>query len=69
MQLVGGDIVVISSDGIHTLEPEDIRRVIASYKTDGPSAIADALVRHVDNAGAPHQDNTTVIVVTVAETG
>ncbi len=69
LQLVGGDIVVISSDGIHTLEPDDIRRVIASYKGDGPAAIADALVRNVDNAGAPHQDNTTVIVITVDETG
>ena len=69
VQLVGGDIVVISSDGIHTLEPDDIRRVIASYKGDGAAAIADALVRNVDNAGAVHQDNTTVIVITVAETG
>lgn len=69
LQLVGGDIVVISSDGIHTLEPDDIRRVIASYKGDGAAAIADALVRNVDNAGAMHQDNTTVIVITVAESG
>lgn len=57
------DIVLLASDGIHTLEEEDIRRLIMAYRTDGVDAIAEALVRAVDHAGVPHQDNTTVIVV------
>lgn len=67
LELAGGDVVVIASDGIHTLDPDDIRRLIASYMNNGPESIADALVRHVDNAGALHQDNTTVIVITVED--
>ncbi len=65
--LADGDIVLVSSDGIHTLEADDIRRVIGAYKEDGPDAIASALVRAVDSVGALHQDNTTVIVIAVKD--
>lgn len=65
LALAGGDVVLISSDGIHTLEPDDIKRLIAAYSCEGADAIAQAIVRAVDNAGEPHQDNTTVIVVTM----
>ena len=67
LQLASGDVVVIASDGVHTLEPEAIRDLIASRTTQGPSSIADAIIEAVDAARAPHQDNTTVIVVSVLE--
>lgn len=61
--LVPGDHVVLASDGIHTIESSEITRIIAAYAADGPQAIADALVRAVENMRDPHQDNFTVIVV------
>jgi protein phosphatase len=67
LTLAAGDVVLIASDGIHTLEPDDIRRLISVNAAAGADAIAAALVDAVDGAGAPHQDNTTVIAVTVAE--
>jgi|LNFM01.1.fsa_nt_gb protein phosphatase len=67
LRLAAGDIVVIASDGIHTLEPDSIRDLVASYAPNGPDAIADALITSVVEADHPHQDNTTVIVVMVAE--
>lgn len=67
LELAAGDIVVIASDGLHTLEPDAVRDVVASYAPNGADAIADALIRGVTEANEPHQDNTTVIVVMVSE--
>lgn len=63
LELADGDILLIASDGIHTLAPSVIEGVIATHVGRGPEAVADELVRAVDAAGEPHQDNTTVIVV------
>ena len=63
--LQSGDTVVLASDGLLTLEDDDIRRVIMAYSGDGAAALADALLRAVDTVGLPHQDNTTVIVLVV----
>ena len=65
--LEAGDIVLVASDGLHTLEEEEIRRLISAWYRDGVEAIAEALLRAVGNVGDPHQDNTTVIVI-AAET-
>ncbi len=67
LQLAAGDIVVVASDGILTLEPDTIRDLVTGYAPNGPDAIAEALIRSVVEAGHPHQDNTTVIVVIVGE--
>jgi protein phosphatase len=67
LKIEPGDVVVIASDGIHTLEPEQIRDLVSQHLADGPHAVADALVGTVDAAGEPHQDNTTVVVITVHE--
>lgn len=66
LPLESGDVVLLASDGLLTLEDDDIRRLIGAYRADGAEAIADALIRTVDGAGAVHQDNTTVVVVLVA---
>ncbi len=65
LELFGGDHIVLASDGIHTLDPTEIARIVAAYAQDGPKAIAAALVRSVDNIRDPHQDNCTVVVVRV----
>ncbi|MGD9802987.1 MAG: PP2C family serine/threonine-protein phosphatase [Hyphomicrobiaceae bacterium] len=67
LELAPGDIVVIASDGLHTLEPEAVRDIIASHASNGAAAIADALIQGVTDANEPHQDNTTVVVVIVDE--
>jgi len=68
LKLEPGDVVVIASDGIHTIALEDIRELITTHAANGPAAVADALVGTVDAAGEPHQDNTTVVVITIHET-
>ncbi len=63
LELRDGDYVVLASDGIHTLEPGEIARVITAYHADGCEAVAAALIRAVEQMRDPHQDNTTVAVV------
>ena len=63
LHLEAGDYVIVASDGIHTLEEAEIVRLVSSYADDGPSAVAHAIVRAIDDAGAAHQDNATVIAV------
>lgn len=59
-----GDVVLLASDGLLTLDEEAIRLVLAAHRGESADAIADALLRAVDAAGTMHQDNTTVVVVT-----
>lgn len=69
LALYGGDHIVLASDGIHTLDQSEIARIVAAYAQDGPRAVAAALVRSVENHRDPYQDNCTVVVVRVDETG
>jgi len=59
------DVVVLASDGIHTLDHSEILRVVTAYAADGPDAIAEALIRTVEGVRDPFQDNTTVVAVVV----
>lgn len=63
LALGSDDFVILASDGIHSLEAEEIVRVGRAYAADGPDAVAKALIRAVENQRDPYQDNTTVIVV------
>ena len=65
--LQSGDVVVLASDGIHSIADIEIARIIAAYRKDGPEATAEALIAAVLDAKEPHQDNTTVVVVTVGD--
>jgi protein phosphatase len=65
--LQDGDVVVLASDGIHSLADVEIARVIAACRNEGADATAEALIAAVKDARVPHQDNTTVIVVTVGD--
>jgi PPM family protein phosphatase len=59
------DVVVLASDGIHTLDHTEILRVVTAYAAEGPDAIAEALIRTVEGVRDPFQDNTTVVAVVV----
>ena len=63
LPLQAGDCVLLASDGVHTLEADEIARVVRAYLDEGPRAVAEALVRTVEEARDPHQDNITVLVV------
>ncbi len=64
-----GDFVVLASDGIATLDTNEIGRIIRGYAADGATAVANALIRAIDSVREPHQDNATVLVVKVAAAG
>ena len=65
LALEPGDVVILSSDGIHTLSEPDILRVVNETVARGPDAVADALLAAVEAGGDIYQDNTTVVVVRV----
>jgi PPM family protein phosphatase len=65
LPLAEGDIVIVASDGIHTLDEADIARIISDAQPLGARQVAKALVRGVEAIGHPHQDNTTVIAIAV----
>jgi PPM family protein phosphatase len=60
-----GDVVILASDGIHTLSEPDILRVVEESVARGPDAVAAALLEAVEAGGDIYQDNTTVVVVRV----
>lgn len=63
LKLEPGDYVILASDGLHTLESNEVARVVAAYADDGPCAVSDALIRAVEAVRDPHQDNATVVAV------
>lgn len=65
LMLEAGDIIVVASDGIHTLGDEAIARLVGQYVSDGADVIAAALIEAVDRAADAMQDNTTVVVIAV----
>lgn len=67
LQLEHGDYVVLASDGINTLQHDEIARIIVAYASDGPDAVAGALIRSVEAWRDPHQDNTTVIAIRASD--
>ncbi|MDX2287701.1 MAG: protein phosphatase 2C domain-containing protein [Hyphomicrobiaceae bacterium] len=69
LRLELGDYIILASDGLQTLEHGEIERVISAYATDGPDAVAGALIRAVEAVRDPHQDNTTVVAVRVLAPG
>jgi PPM family protein phosphatase len=62
-----GDIVILASDGLHTLDDEAVAAEIARHEPAGAEAIAKALVAGVLAINQPHQDNITIVVVQVAQ--
>jgi PPM family protein phosphatase len=65
LALEPGDVVILASDGIHTLSEPDILGIVEQNIARGPEAIASALLEAVEAGGDIYQDNTTVVVVRV----
>ncbi|RBP46524.1 protein phosphatase [Roseimicrobium gellanilyticum] len=60
-----GDIIVVASDGLLTLDMDQIEEMLTFGKTSPAGKLVDALVFAVRCAEHPKQDNTTVALVKV----
>ena len=65
LALESGDRVILCSDGVDTLTHEQILETCAA--NDTAKECTEALLQAVTDAGAPRQDNTTVICIDVIE--
>ena len=65
VQLRSGDLIILASDGLETLQGDEIAAIIRGYDSRGgaPSDIAKALLDAVEAKRVPNQDNTTVMIV------
>lgn len=65
VQLLPGDRLIIASDGLDTLSSGSIIQMSAWSQT--PKNAVEALLKAVEDADKPRQDNTTVIVIDVVD--
>ena len=65
VQLLPGDRLIIASDGLDTLSDGTIIQMSAWSQT--PKNAVEALLKAVEDADRPRQDNTTVIVIDVMD--
>lgn len=63
--LLPGDVVLLASDGLNTLEAADIAQTITELGDRSAANIAARLIAQVDAQRQPHQDNTTIIAIGV----
>jgi len=63
------DYIILASDGLQTLEPGEVERIVSAYAADGAKSVAEALIRAVEAVRDPHQDNATVVAVRVVAGG
>jgi protein phosphatase len=68
LRLEPNDVIVLASDGIGTLEMDEILATVEAHASAGPTGMANALLRAVEAKGEIYQDNTTVVVVAVGAT-
>jgi len=65
--LAAGDWLILASDGIGTLEGDEIGDIVYANREATPEAMAESLIAAVVAKKEPDQDNTTVLVLCVAE--
>ncbi len=63
LALEAGDIVLMASDGLEVLEPDEVRDILNQHRSRSSREIASALMQAVASAHAPEQDNISVIVI------
>lgn len=65
LPLLADDVIVVASDGLLTLEGNEIALEIHQALDQPAESIAKALVAAVEARDKPRQDNTTVVVVKI----
>jgi serine/threonine protein phosphatase PrpC len=63
--LADGDWIILASDGIATLEGDEIGDIVYANREASPDRMAELLIAAVEEKEAPDQDNTTVLVFKV----
>lgn len=63
--LEAGDIVLVATDGLETLDEEETAGLIARHRAGGPKSVCDALLLAVEAKDHPRQDNTSLFVIEV----
>ncbi len=58
-----GDLILLASDGLNTLDEGEMASLIATRRGDGPEAVKDALLAAVAAQDVPAQDNVTVALI------
>jgi serine/threonine protein phosphatase PrpC len=65
--LAAGDWLILASDGIGTLDGDEIGDIVYASRDAAPERMAENLIAAVLAKEAPDQDNTTVLVVKIAD--
>lgn len=65
--LQAGDLVLLASDGIDTLDSSEAASILDAHRHEGPEAIATALLEAVTAHASPTQDNVTVTLIEVPD--
>ncbi|MGE3915170.1 MAG: PP2C family serine/threonine-protein phosphatase [Hyphomicrobiaceae bacterium] len=60
-----GDIVVLASDGLNTLEDAEIAEIVGNHRMEGATRVSIALLEAVRARRVERQDNATVVVARV----
>ena len=60
-----GDIVVVATDGLDTLDETETAGLIAEHRAGGPKAVCNALLLAVEAKDLARQDNTSLFVIEI----
>jgi protein phosphatase len=63
LPLDDNDWILVASDGILTLSEAEIEYLIEDNASGGSQCVVNAILKAVENAAAPYQDNTTIIAI------
>jgi PPM family protein phosphatase len=60
-----GDVIVLSSDGLNTIENSEIEKIVTRGRGEGAELLAARLIDAVKSRGLANQDNTSVVVACI----
>jgi len=63
MELMAGDIVICASDGLQFLTNAQIEKVLAKYRKNRSTEIAERLLEELDKLADPDQDNISFCII------
>ena len=65
LELLAGDWILLASDGIASLDGDELADIMYRQRDGSPEDMAQALISAVEAKGVPEQDNTTVVAIRV----
>ncbi len=67
LELRPGDVVIVASDGLQTLNDAEMERILNEYARAPAATLARELLNEVDQAHDPDQDNVSFAVIRICE--